>query len=164
MLSRAASEHASERLGLAAGDTTTVANHIVYDAFGNVTSETNPAIESLFLFTARPLDADTALQNNLNRWYDPRVGRWLSADPIGFGAGDPNLYRYVGNGPLLAIDPTGLYSTLMGCFEESGCTGVLHRNGSDQESTTRQIPDEFQSEDHRKVTSTMGWDCCQGGW
>ncbi len=49
---------------------TTVVNHLVYDAFGRVTSESNPAVDSLFLFTARPFDADTALQNNLNRWYD----------------------------------------------------------------------------------------------
>jgi uncharacterized protein RhaS with RHS repeats len=40
--------------------------------------------------------------------YDPTVGRWLSQDPIGFKAGDPNLYRYVGNGPTNATDPSGL--------------------------------------------------------
>ena len=78
-------------------DTTTVVNHLVYDAFGKVTSETNPAVDSLFLFTARPFDQDSQLQNNLNRWYDARVGRWLSEDPVGFAAGDGNLYRYVGN-------------------------------------------------------------------
>jgi RHS repeat-associated protein len=61
---------------------TTVVNHLVYDAFGNVTSESNPAVDSLFLFTARPFDQDSRLQYNLNRWYDPAVGRWLSEDPV----------------------------------------------------------------------------------
>jgi len=89
-------------------DTTTVVNHLVYDAFGKVTSETNPAVDSLFLFTARPFDPDTQLQNNLNRWYDARVGRWLSEDPVGFAGGDGNLYRYVGNGPSGRFDPVGL--------------------------------------------------------
>jgi len=51
-----------------------VVNHLVYDAFGKLTSESNPAVDSLFLFTARPLDGDTGLQNNLNRWYDPADG------------------------------------------------------------------------------------------
>jgi hypothetical protein len=48
------------------------------------------------------------LQNNLNRWYDPSVGRWLSEDPIGFAAGDANLHTYVGNTVLVALDPQGL--------------------------------------------------------
>ncbi|MBC7350771.1 MAG: RHS repeat-associated core domain-containing protein [Thermogutta sp.] len=86
---------------------TTVVNHLIYDAFGKVTSETNPAIDSLFLFTGRPFDSDTQLQNNLNRWYDARVGRWLSEDPIGFHGGDGNLYRYVGNSPTTFVDFKG---------------------------------------------------------
>ena len=75
----------------AANDTTTVANHRVYDSFGNLKSETNTAVDLLFGYTGRMLDEGTGLQNNLNRWYDPKVGRWLSEDPIGFEAGDPNL-------------------------------------------------------------------------
>jgi uncharacterized protein RhaS with RHS repeats len=31
----------------------------------------------------------------------------ISQDPIGFQAGDANLYRYVENGPTTAIDPSG---------------------------------------------------------
>jgi uncharacterized protein RhaS with RHS repeats len=40
--------------------------------------------------------------------YDPRVGRWLSEDPLGFAAGETNVYRYVGNQPTDLIDPSGL--------------------------------------------------------
>jgi uncharacterized protein RhaS with RHS repeats len=36
------------------------------------------------------------------------VGRWLSEDPIGFSAGDHNLYRYVANAATNATDPSGL--------------------------------------------------------
>src|SRR5262249_28722722 len=35
-------------------------------------------------------------------------GRWFSEDPIGFAAGDPNLYRYVHNQPTAFGDPSGL--------------------------------------------------------
>ena len=48
------------------------------------------------------------MQYNRARWYDPQTGRWLSQDPIGFAAGDANLYRYVGNSPTNATDPSGL--------------------------------------------------------
>ena len=89
-------------------DATSIARHVTYDAFGNLTSDSAPAVESLFLFTARPYDADAQLQNNLNRWYDPATGRWMSTDPIGFEAGDANLYRYVGNGSTWQADPSGL--------------------------------------------------------
>ncbi len=40
--------------------------------------------------------------------YDPGIGRWLSEDPIGFEAGDSNLYRYVANNPTNHTDPSGL--------------------------------------------------------
>jgi len=34
--------------------------------------------------------------------------RFVSEDPIGFAAGDPNLYAYVSNSPLNFRDPLGL--------------------------------------------------------
>jgi RHS repeat-associated protein len=72
-------------------------------------SESDPDyVDLAFAYTGRLLDKATGLQNNLNRWYDARVGRWLSEDPIGFNAGDANLYRYVGNGPVNGVDPSGL--------------------------------------------------------
>ena len=53
----------------------------------------------------------TGLIHMNGRMYDPRLGRFLSPDPI---IGDPtssqswNLYSYVGNNPLSYVDPTGL--------------------------------------------------------
>ena len=90
-----------------ATDTTTIANHIAYDAYGRTLSETNAAVDFLFGFTGRERDAESDLQYNRARYYDAATGRWVSQDPIGFTAGDANLYRYVGNGPALAVDPAG---------------------------------------------------------
>jgi hypothetical protein len=42
--------------------------------------------------------------------FDPKVGRWTTQDPLGFSAGDANLYRYVGNATVNAADPSGLAS------------------------------------------------------
>jgi RHS repeat-associated protein len=77
-------------------DTTTIANHRVYDAFGNLRSQTNAAVDCLFGYTGRQFDEDISLQNNLNRWYDASVGRWVSNDPIGYEGGI-NLFAYVNN-------------------------------------------------------------------
>ena len=40
--------------------------------------------------------------------FSPTLGRWLEADPIRYRAGDPNLYRFVGNDPVSRVDPSGL--------------------------------------------------------
>ncbi|MEL7264678.1 MAG: RHS repeat-associated core domain-containing protein, partial [Planctomycetota bacterium] len=85
-------------------------SHTDYDSFGNIESEVildASAADALFGYTARPYDDDTDLQNNHNRWYDSTTGRWISQDPIGFAAGDANLYRYVGNGVTTKVDPSG---------------------------------------------------------
>ncbi len=94
--------------------TTTVVNHLDYNSFGVLLSQTNPptgniaAVDCLFGFTGRAFDTNTGLQNNDNRWYNASVGRWESPDPDGFTAGDTNEYRYCDNSPANATDPTGL--------------------------------------------------------
>ena len=80
-----------------------------YNAAGQVIASTDPAaVDTLFGYTGRLFDPHTSLQYNRARWYDAATGRWLNQDPIGFAAGDMNLYRYVGNGPTSATDPSGL--------------------------------------------------------
>ncbi|HCA58759.1 MAG TPA: hypothetical protein DEP46_12345, partial [Blastocatellia bacterium] len=64
-----------------------------YDAFGNAT---NAAFPTRYQFTGREYDQLTGLYHYRNRWYDPKLGRFISEDPIGFAGGDVNLYGYVG--------------------------------------------------------------------
>jgi RHS repeat-associated protein len=85
-----------------------IVNHIGYDSFGAVLSQTNAALGDRFLFTGREFDDTLGLYYYRARWYDPLLGRFLSQDPIGFAGGQTNLYAYVGNSPLMYTDPTGL--------------------------------------------------------
>jgi RHS repeat-associated protein len=60
-------------------------------------------------FPGQYYDAETGLHYNRFRYYDPSIGRYVSADPIGqIASGDPNLYAYVWNDPINYIDPSGL--------------------------------------------------------
>lgn len=78
-----------------------------YDEFGNVTSDSNPGFQP-FGYAGGIYDRDTELVRFGARDYNPSTGRWMSKDPIGFGGGDTNLYRYVKNDPVNYVDPTGL--------------------------------------------------------
>ena len=92
----------------AATGVTTIANHRVYDSYGNLTSQTNAAVDSLFGYTGQVFDKDTGLCYYRARWYDPSAGRFLSQDPIAFSSGDTNLDRYASNSPTNFTDPSGL--------------------------------------------------------
>ena len=90
-----------------ASKTGTVLDHIKYDSFGRVLSESNPSNGDRFKFTGRELDSATGQYYYRARYYDAAVGRFLSEDPIGFAAGDANLARYVRNSATNYTDPTG---------------------------------------------------------
>ncbi len=88
--------------------TTTVVNHVRYDTFSQIVSQTNSQFQPWFAYTGREWDPAAGFYFYRARWYDPRAGRFLSEDPLGFAAGDVNLSRYVGNGATLWVDPSGM--------------------------------------------------------
>ena len=87
-----------------------VKDSIQYDAFGNIdtSTELDSAYRGRYAWTGRELDVETGLQYNRARYYDSTTGRWISQDPMGFDAGDSNLYRYVKNSVLVHDDASGM--------------------------------------------------------
>jgi hypothetical protein len=51
------------------------------------------------------------------RYYDPMVGRFISEDPLGF-QGSKQFYKYVGNSPVNAIDPSGLKTKVLIVYDK----------------------------------------------
>jgi RHS repeat-associated protein len=86
-----------------------VLNHLVYDSFGQVQSETNTSFDFRYGYTGRERDQETGLNYNRARYYDTATGEFLSEDPLSFGAGDYNLSRYVFGSPTNGIDPSGMF-------------------------------------------------------
>ena len=74
-----------------------------YDEYG----QPRPSNAGRFQFTGAPWLAEAGLLHLRARAYDPALGRFLQTDPILTGGG-LNLYAYVGNDPVNAIDPSGL--------------------------------------------------------
>lgn len=81
-------------------------SQIGYDSFGN---PVNGPTLTRYSYTGREFDSDTGLYYYRARWYDAKVGRFISEDPLGFGGGD-NQFRYAGNNPQNLRDPSGLYN------------------------------------------------------
>ena len=84
-----------------------------YSAFGVLVGRTTASsFDDIggqpFGFAGGLFDPITGLTLFGARDYDPRLGRWLARDPLGFGAGDTNLFAYVGGDPVNLVDPTGL--------------------------------------------------------
>jgi RHS repeat-associated protein len=74
-------------------------------------------ISNTALASARPL-------YNWNRYYDPKIGRYITSDPIGLKGG-LNSYAYVRNNPQKFIDPLGLYGTTSCAYYSEACAATL---------------------------------------
>ncbi|QOJ13659.1 MAG: hypothetical protein HRU75_02955 [Planctomycetia bacterium] len=91
-----------------------------YDPYGNTVSKSGTYSDTnSFRFSTKFLDAETGLYYYGYRYYSPRLGRWISRDPITehgarlvarasarvsivFSAAGPDttLYLFVGNEPV----------------------------------------------------------------
>jgi len=67
----------------------------VLDMDGNVLEETGNVGMIPFLFQGQYYDRETGLAYNRFRYYDPKIGAYISQDPIGLAGGILNLYGYV---------------------------------------------------------------------
>ena len=93
-----------------------------YDAWGNFIAEkvrevcigsVTVDLVSLNAFTYRGYyyDKESGLYYLVNRYYDPRTGRFISPDDISYlnseTIGGLNLYSYCLNNPIFYVDPDG---------------------------------------------------------
>ena len=100
----------------------TIAAEYTYDSFGNRIAL--GTLDQRYGFTAREVDDETGLIYFRARHYDPSVGQFIQQDPIGFAAGDMNLYAYVWNNPYTYTDPSGEAVTVPAVILYGGITGL----------------------------------------
>ena len=93
----------------------------VYDAWGNhdvldANDELDYSLSSIgnlnpFRYRSYYFDTESNLYYLQTRYYDPELGRFISADSIEYldpeTLGGLNLYAYCGNNPVMAVDPEG---------------------------------------------------------
>ena len=85
-----------------------------YDSYGNLIASTGTSANTYGFTGEQQFGEADSLVFLRARYYTPSIGRFISADPIGYRGG-LNLYRYVKNNPVNRTDPTGLAN----CVEEN---------------------------------------------
>jgi RHS repeat-associated protein len=71
------------------------------------------AISQNLRFPGQYYDAETGLHYNMHRYYSPKLGRYLTPDPLKKYSRYPqpyNTYAYAVNNPVKSKDPLGLAS------------------------------------------------------
>ncbi|NUM46262.1 MAG: RHS repeat-associated core domain-containing protein, partial [Anaerolineales bacterium] len=93
-----------------------------YTPFGEVAWDGGTVSPTDFEFTGQRADSYIKLLDYGARWYDARLGRFVSADSIVPGVGNPmawDRYSYVMGNPMNLVDPSGHRS----CSADQAATG-----------------------------------------
>lgn len=78
-----------------------------YTAFGEEISSEQPL--NPWRFSSKRVDPETSFVYFGERYYSPKIRRWITRDPINFEGGI-NFYAYVENNPLTYCDPIGCFA------------------------------------------------------
>jgi RHS repeat-associated protein len=80
---------------------------VAMDPWGNALPLSTPTIAQDLRLPGQSLQSESGLFQNWMRDYDPTLGRYIQADPIGL-AGGGNVFAYAEGNPISKIDPVGL--------------------------------------------------------
>ncbi|WP_437938802.1 RHS repeat-associated core domain-containing protein [Sorangium sp. So ce341] len=102
-----------------------LAGSTLRDPWGGVERREGDA-EAPLGFLGQIADEETGLFYNRYRYYDPRIGRYLSPDPLGVHGG-LNVFSYADNDPSTHVDPDGLLP--MAVITQPGRPDIVGRSG-----------------------------------
>ncbi|WP_430453468.1 RHS repeat-associated core domain-containing protein [Rhodopirellula europaea] len=91
-----------------------ITERYAYDAYGDLTItdasgtvRTTSSDDNRYTYTGREWDETIELYHFRARMYDPKAGRFIGRDPIGYDGSPWNLYTYHFSSPVVGTDPTG---------------------------------------------------------
>jgi RHS repeat-associated protein len=122
-----------------------------YDPYG-IETKVSGDLDVEYGFAGLHRHRASGLALAMYRAYDPRMGRWLSRDPLA-ESGGLNLYAYCGGRPIFAVDPWGLdwFDNLSNFF--AGAAGSL--SGGMTDRVNRWVGSDA-TVDHHSVSNALG--------
>jgi RHS repeat-associated protein len=129
----------------------------LYDPFGRTLSCSGPLAEvNRYGFGSAETHSKSGLVYFSRRFYDPVLQSWLNRDPAQ-EAGGMNLYGFVGNNPLNAVDPSGLGVSSLDTPEGAGVMAWL----AEQATVGAQwgLASGALSEEAKQFRAFLGGDC-----
>uniref|UniRef100_UPI003D2702F5 RHS repeat domain-containing protein n=1 Tax=Rhodopirellula europaea TaxID=1263866 RepID=UPI003D2702F5 len=91
-----------------------ITERYAYDAYGDLTItdasgtvRTTSSDDNRYTYTGREWDETIELYHYRARMYDPKAGRFIGRDPIGYEGSPWNLFEFLGGNPLMRVDPGG---------------------------------------------------------
>jgi RHS repeat-associated protein len=114
-----------------------------YSSFGEADVDPSSILTNNLRFAGQYFDEETELHYNYFRYYDPEVGRYLKADPIGLRGGI-NVFAYGLNNPINLVDILGLESSIYPTLEDR--REEIRRQAERDYEYTKYINDQYYSE------------------
>jgi RHS repeat-associated protein len=111
-------DHLDRPIAMTASGGPAVAWSARYDPFGNVVSITSPTAMPL-RFAGQYFQIEDGLSYNWHRNYDPTLGRYSQADPLGFVDG-PGIYNYSRQSAAMRVDPWGWATPPSNAWDPNG--------------------------------------------
>jgi len=128
----------------------TLAARYDYDLYGKATKVAGSG-DSDMLYTGHYYHVASGLFFAPYRAYDPELGRWISRDPLE-EVGGINLYQYVSNNPVNAVDPSGLVDiNKLNNPDDAGLRTAYDRVNPSDVITYANHGSDFLKEDYQKL-------------
>ena len=92
-----------------------------FTPYGQEEQSTTPTCSTNYKFTGYERDSETGLDYAFDRFYNSRLGRFMTPDPLGGNLTDPqslNRYAYVDNNPIVSSDASGMI--FYPCYPDAG--------------------------------------------
>jgi RHS repeat-associated protein len=105
-----------------------------------------------FTYTGREWEPEVGMYFFRARFMDPRLGRFISQDPIGLDGGI-NGYAYCGNNPVMMIDPNGMQDGMAGLAGMTGFNSAQDAYNYAQLQQINQSPTVQAAQAHAQLES-----------